>query len=105
MLSTDVRLRLENIARRIEKGEEVSFTEMQWATKWSDHNRSAASILSKARRVAVQGVAEAGTLDELLQGLDLGSPDPSDHLVGPQTPDALADWFRKKDNDDWLQRD
>ena len=105
MLSTDVRLRLENIAKRIETGEEVSFTEMQWATKWADHNRSAASILSKARRVAVQGVAEAGTLDELLQGLDLGSPDPSDHLVGPQTPDALADWFRKKDNDDWLQHD
>ena len=105
MISTEVRLRLENIASRIEKGEEVSFTEMQWATKWSDHNRSAASILSKARRVAVQGVAERGTLDELLQGLDLGDPDPTNHLIGPQTPDALADWFRKKDNDDWLQRD
>ena len=105
MLSTEIRLRLENIAKRIEKGEEVSLTEMQWSQKWSDHNRSAASILSKARRVAVQGPAESGSLDELLQGLDLGSPDPSDHLVGPQTPDALADWFRKKDSDDWLQRD
>ena len=105
MLSTDVRLRLENIAKRIERGEEVSFTEAQWAQKWADHNRSAASILSKARRVAVQGVAEAGTLDELLQGLDLGDPDPSNHLVGPQSPDELADWFRKKDNDDWLQHD
>jgi hypothetical protein len=105
MLSTETRLRLENIAKRIERGEEVSLTEMQWATKWGDHNRSAASILSKARRVAVQGVAERGSLDELLQGLDLGSPDPSDHLVGPQTPDALAEWFRKKDSDDWLRHD
>ena len=105
MLSTETRLRLENIAKRIERGEEVSLTEMQWATKWGDHNRTAASILSKARRVAVQGVAESGSLDELLQGLDLGSPDPSDHLVGPQTPDALADWFRKKDTDDWLRHD
>jgi len=105
MLSTDVRLRLENIARRIERGEEVSFTEAQWAQKWSDHNRSAASILSKARRVAAQGPAEAGSLDELLQGLDLGDPDPTNHLIGPQSPDALADWFRKKDNDDWLQHD
>jgi hypothetical protein len=105
MLSTEVRLRLENIAKRIEKGEEVSLTEMQWSQKWADHNRSAASILSKARRVAVQGVAERDSLDELLQGLDLGSPDPSDHLVGPQTPDALADWFRKKDSDDWLRHD
>ena len=105
MLSTETRLRLQKIATRIEKGEEVSLTEMQWAQKWADHNRSAASILSKARRVAVQGPADKGSLDELLQGLDLGSPDPSDHLVGPQTPDALADWFRKKDSDDWLQRD
>ena len=105
MLSTETRLRLENIAKRIERGEEVSLTEMQWATKWGDHNRTAASILSKARRVAVQGLADKGSLDELLQGLDLGSPDPSDHLVGPQTPDALADWFRKKDSDDWLRHD
>jgi hypothetical protein len=105
MLSTETRLRLENIAKRIERCEEVSLNEMQWATKWADHNRSAASILSRARRIAVQGVADSGSLDELLQGLDLGSPDPSDHLVGPQTPDALADWFRKKDSDDWLQHD
>ena len=105
MLSTEIRLRLGNIAKRIEKGEEVSLTEMQWAQKWATHNRSAASILSKARRVAVQGVAERDSLDELLQGLDLGDPDPANHLVGPQTPDALADWFRKKDNDDWLRHD
>ena len=105
MLSTEIRLRLENIAKRIEKGEEVSLTEMQWAQKWGDHNRSAASILNKARRVAVQGVAERDSLDELLQGLDLGDPDPTTHLVGPQTPDALADWFRKKDSDDWLRHD
>jgi hypothetical protein len=105
MISTDVRLRLENIAKRIRQSEEVSLTEMQWAQKWADHNRSAASILSKARRVAVQGEAESGTLDELLQGLDLGSADPSDHLVGPQSPDALADFFKKRDGEDWLRND
>lgn len=105
MISTDVRLRLENIAHRIERGEEVSLSEIQWAQKWADHNRSAATILSKARRIASQGPAESGTLDELLQGLDLGDPDPANHLIGPQTPDALADFFKKKDSDDWLRHD
>ena len=105
MISTETRLRLENIASRIEKGEEVSLTEMQWSQKWADHNRTASSIISKARRVAVQGIAESDSLDELLQSLDLGSPDPSDHLVGPQSPDALADFFKQKDGESWLQND
>jgi hypothetical protein len=102
MLSTETRLRLEAIAAKIATCEEVSFEEMQWAQKWSDHNRSAASILSKARRVAIQGAPKDDSLDELLHGLDLGDPDPSNHLIGPQDPDTLADWFKAPP---WLKND
>jgi hypothetical protein len=105
MLSTQTRLRLEDIANRIKKGESVSFEEMTWAQKWSDHNRSAARILSQARRAAIQGEPESGSLDELLQDLDLGDPDPSNHLIGPQDPETLGEWFKQDKRDDWRQRD
>jgi hypothetical protein len=105
MLSTNTRLKLEDIAARIAGGLNVSFEEMQWATKWADHNASAAAILRKARRRAVTGEPEKGSLDDLLDGLDLGNPDPSSHLIGPQSPDDLAQWFKRDKSEDWLQND
>lgn len=102
MLSTQIRLRLEVIAKKIQNHEYVSFDEMQWAQKWANHNRSAASILNKARRIAIQGEGVDGSMDKFLQDLDLGDPDPSNHLVGPQDPDTLARWFKAPP---WMKRD
>lgn len=99
MLSTETRLRLEEIARKIQSGQEVSLNEMIWAEKWSKANRSAAEIISKARRIAVQGEAHPESVDGLLQALDLGNSDPSTHIVGPTDPDTLADFFKPNDND------
>ncbi len=103
MLSTDTRLRLEDIAARIAGGLSVTFEEMTWAQKWVDHNRVAARIISQARREAVQGKAPPGSLDEFLNDLDLGDPDPANHLIGPQDPIDLARWFTKSDN--WFLTD
>ena len=105
MLSTQTRLRLEDIAARIAGGLNVTLAEMQWATKWAEHNRSAAAILRKARRRAINGEPEEGSLDELMEGLDIGDPDPSNHLTGPQNPVDLANWFKRDDSDDWRQHD
>lgn len=105
MLSTQTRLRLEDIAARIAGGLNVTFEEMQWAQKWSEHNRSAAAILRKARRRAINGEPAEGSLDELMEGLDIGDPDPSNHLIGPQNPIDLANWFKRDDSDDWRQHD
>lgn len=105
MLSTETRLRLEDIAARIAGGLNVTLAEMQWATKWAEHNRSAAGILRKARRRAISGEPEEGSLDELLDGLDLGDPDPSNHLIGPQNPVDLAEWFKQDKENDWRQHD
>jgi hypothetical protein len=105
MLSTTTRLKLEDIAARIAGGLNVSFEEMQWAQKWADHNGSAAAIMRKARRRAINGEPEQGSIDELMDGMDLGFPDPSDHLIGPQSPIDLANWFKQDKSDDWRQHD
>jgi hypothetical protein len=61
--------------------------------------------MRKARRRAITGEPEKGTIDELMDGLDLGDPDPSNHLIGPQNPVDLANWFKRDDSDDWRQHD
>ncbi len=105
MLSTETRLRLENICQRIENHEEVTLDEMVWASKWAGSNRVAARMLNQARRIASSGKPEAGSLDELMNDLDLGDPDPANHLIGPQNPVDLANWFMRNDGDDWRQHD
>lgn len=105
MLSTETRLKLEFIADRIANGGSVSLEEMQWAQKWADHNRSAAGILRKARRRAFSGEPEKGTIDELIDGMDLGDPDPGNHLIRPQSPEDLYNWFKREDSEDWRQYD
>ena len=58
--------------------------------------------MNKARRVAINGVPEKDSLDEFMNDLDLGDPDPSNHLIGPQDPDTLAQWFKAPP---WLKND
>jgi hypothetical protein len=105
MLSTEIRLKLEDIATRIASGLEVSFSEMEWATKWSKHNRSAAEIIRRARRRAINGDPKRGSIDELIDVFDIGDPDPSSHLTGPQNPVDLGNWFKRDNTDDWRQHD
>lgn len=102
MLSTAYRLRLLEIAGRIERGDTVELIDIIWAEKLGKSNRSAAEILRKARRIAIQGKGEPGSLDEFLQALDLGDPDPSNHHTGFNSVDDIADFFR---NDDEMRRD
>lgn len=105
MLSTEVRLRLEDIAARIAGGLEVSFSEMEWATKWAKHNRSAAEMIRRARRRAIRGIPEKGSMDEIIDVFDIGDPDPTTHLIGPQDPVDLGEWFKRDKTDDWRQHD
>ena len=96
MLSTETRLRLEFIADRIANHAEVSLEDMTLIQKWANNNRHAAEILRRARRTAIQGKPEPGSLDELMHGLDIGDPDPTNHLQGPQDIDTLVDWFKRR---------
>ncbi|MFZ9327387.1 MAG: hypothetical protein ACO24H_08040 [Polynucleobacter sp.] len=95
MLSTDTRLRVEFICERISIGARVDLADMQWIQKWANHNPTVDKMLRQARRAAVQG-QEGTSMDQFCQALDIGDPDPSEHLTGPQDPVTLAEWFTNK---------
>lgn len=106
MLSTAYRLRLEEIANRIAAHQEVSLDDMIWAEKLSSNNQHAAKILRQARRRAATPDMQEGSLDDLLNQLDLGEPDPTQHKTSFDSPDEIAEWFSRKDDEDGrLRRD
>lgn len=102
MLSTQYRLRLEAICDRIATGDEVSLEDMIWAEKLAKANRSAATILRQARRKAANPDMKEGSLDEFLNIMDLGNPDPSEHRTRFDGADDIADFFK---TDDDMRRD
>ena len=105
MLSTQYRLRLEFICSKISKGEEVQLEDMVWATKLAKANQSAGEMMRKARRIRNNPDIKEGGLDDFMNRLDLGDPDPSNHKTGFDGADEIVDWFRRDKTDDWRQRD
>lgn len=80
-------------------------SDMIWADKLAKANRSASEILRKARRKAAMGDVPEGGLDEFLNTMDLGDPDPSNYLTSDNSVDDIVDWFKQDKTDDWRQRD
>jgi len=105
MLSTQYRLRLEFICQRIVKGEEVKLDDMIWADKLAKSNRSASEMLRKARRMAINPDIEKGSLDDFINRMNLGDPDPSNHITGNNSIEEIVEWFKQDKTDDWRQRD
>jgi len=105
MLSTQYRLRLEQICNKIVLGESVDLTDMIWAEKLAKANTSARDILNKARRQASNPDMQDGSLDDFMNRMGLGDPDPSNHRTGFQSADEIVDWFKQDRSDDWRQRD
>ena len=109
MLSTQYRLRLEGICLKIVNGEAVELGDMIWAEKLAKSNQSAASILRKARRKASNPDMVEGDMDDFLNKLDLGDPDPSNHKSHFGNVDEIVDFFKRDDltneNDTWRRRD
>ena len=105
MLSTQYRLRLEFICQRIINGQEVKLEDMIWAEKLAKANASAASLLRQARRKAMNPEMQEGSLDDFMNIMDIGDPDPYNHRTGFQSADEIVDWFKRDENDDWRQRD
>ena len=105
MLSTQYRLRLEFICKCIANGEEVKLEDMIWADKLGRANTTANEMLKKARRVAANPDIREGSLDDFMNRMGLGDPDPSNHTTGFQSADEIVDWFKQDKPDDWRQRD
>jgi len=104
MLSTQYRLRLEFICKKIANKEDVKLEDMIWAEKLSKANTTAREWLKKARRQALQDIQE-GTMDDFMNRMGLGDPDPSNHRTGFDSADDINDWFNRDKPDDWRQRD
>ena len=102
MLSTAYRLRLQSICEKIVNGDSVELSEMIWAEKLSKANRSAATILRQARRKAANPEMQEGDMDDFLNQLDLGHPDPTSHRTRFESVDDIVDFFH---NDDGMGRD
>jgi hypothetical protein len=106
MLSTQYRLRLEAICERIVKGESVELSEMIWAEKLAQANRSAGTLLRQARRKAENPDMQEGGLDDFLNQLDIGGiGHESKGVSGFDTIDDIIDFFTEDKPDDWRQRD
>ena len=108
MLSTQYRLRLEEICRKIVLHEEVSLEDMIWAEKLAKANRTAGTMLRQARRTAENPDMREGDMDDFLNQLDIGGlGNERFGLRRFESPDDIVDFFGEgRDKpDDWRQRD
>ena len=106
MLSTQYRLRLEEICNKIVLHESVSLEDMIWAEKLAKANRSAATILRQARRKAENPDMQEGDLDDFMNQLDLGGLGHERFgKRGFDSIDDMIDWWSDDKPDDWRQRD
>ena len=104
MLSTQYRLRLEFICKCIANGEDVKLDDMIWAQKLAKANTTANEMLKKARRQSAQDIQE-GSMDDFMNRMGLGDPDPSNYKTGFDGAEDISDWFIRDKPDDWRQRD
>ena len=104
MLSTKYRLRLEFICKCIANNEEVKLDDMVWAQKLAKANTTAYEMLKKARRQSSQNIEE-GSMDDFMNRMGLGDPDPSNYKTGFNGADEIVEWFNEERRDDWRQRD
>ena len=105
MLSTKYRLRVEYICNRIREGGEVELADMMWVERLAKANTTVAEMLRKARRVVNNPEMREGGLDDFMNKMDLGDPDPSNHVSKFDSADEIVEWFTREKSDDWRQRD
>ena len=105
MLSTQYRLRLEAICEKIVAQESVGLEDMIWAEKLAKANTSAREILKRARGRAANPDMVEGSMDDFMNKMGLGDPDPSNHRTNFGSADEIVDWFNEDRPDDSRQRD
>lgn len=106
MLSTQYRLKLEDICQKIALHKEVSLEDMIWSEKLAKANRHAATILRQARRKAENPDMQEGDLDDFLNQLDIGGlGNERFGKSGFDSVDDIIDFFTEDKPEDWRQRD
>lgn len=116
MLSHNYRMRLQHICSQIASNLPVNLDDMIWASKLAKANTTANDMLRKARKKAIlHDSFETGkkatqhdsldSLDNFMSDLNLGDPDPQNHLTSLNSIDDFVNWFKQDKPDDWRQRD
>ena len=96
---------MEFICDRISKGQKVILEDMIWAEKLAKSHRTAGEMLRRSRRVANNPTMANGGLDDFMNLMDLGDPDPSNHRSQFNDADDIKNWFQQDKPDDWRQHD
>tara|TARA_Y100001968_G_C19389180_1_gene734598 strand:+ start:1091 stop:1393 length:303 start_codon:yes stop_codon:yes gene_type:complete len=99
MLSTSSRLKIQDILKRLARGQEVSLSERIYVKKHAERDQSVFSWLKRARRIQQKTLVN-DSIDNLMNQLDLGSSEPSSSY-NPEQED-LGDWFKGAPS--WLGR-
>ena len=99
MLTTSARLRIQEILTRISTGNEVTLEERIYINKYASSNQNVSAWLRKASYLQRKQVKSNST-DDLLNGLDLCSPDP--HSTYNPDQDDLGEWFSGAPS--WVRR-
>ena len=89
MLTTSTRVRIQEILTRISKGKEVTLEERIYINKYASRNQNVSSWLRKASHLQ-RTKHNSNPIDELINGLDLSSPDP--HSTYNPDQDDLGEW-------------
>jgi len=106
MLSTQYRLKLEGICKKIISRESVELEEMIWAEKLAKANRSAATMLRQARRKAENPDMTEDSMDGFLNALDIGGVGHEGKGIRRfESVDDIVDFFTQDKPEDWRQRD
>ena len=99
MLSTSIRIRIQEILTRLAKGNEVTLEETIYINKYASRNQNVSAWLRKASNLQRKKNIP-NPIDELLNGLDLCSPDPQS-TFNPDHDD-LGEWFSGAPS--WIRR-
>ena len=99
MLTTSTRVRIQEILIRISNGNKVTLEERIYINKFASRNQNVSSWLRKASHIQRNKLSK-NPIDELLNGLDLCSPDP--HGTFNPEQDDLGEWFSGAPS--WIRR-
>ena len=100
MLSTQYRLRLEFICKKIANKEEVKLEDMIWQRNCPKQIRLPENGCVKHVVNFPQDIEEGSIDDFFMNRMGLGDPDPSNHKTGFDGADEIVDWFQRDKPDD-----
>ena len=100
LLSSQKRLKIQEIIKRISLDKEVSLKERIYIEKYAKHSSQIYLWLKKANSIRRHGIQSEGGINDLLQSLGIDGLDKENHF--DPNKDDISDWFGGAP--DWIKR-